>query len=59
MAEKPDHDEMERDLKGIGDRLRDMQDELRHREPLHDLTGMAEGDAVEMNPLTDPGAEDS
>ncbi len=58
MAEEHDADEMERDLKDIGERLRDMQSELRDREPVHpDPPGLTEGDPIRMNPLTDPERE--
>jgi len=59
MEEPPDHGDIERDLKGIGARLRNLHDELANRRPVlpesdDDAGEVATGDAVEMNPLTPP-----
>ena len=46
----PDHEQMDQDLKGIGEHLRRLHSELGERKP---LANEDEGEhAIDMNPLT-------
>jgi hypothetical protein len=52
-AHDPDAEQMDAELKGIQHRLKDMNAALDARKPLHEgPPAVAEGDAIEMNPLT-------
>jgi hypothetical protein len=57
-GEPPDHAEIDRDLRGIGERLRELHDELGKRKPIVREDEGEHEHAVDMNPLT-PGGERS